>query len=175
MMNENPFQILFHDYHTEIEDLYYYLLDKIDYDEKEHSTMINEVVASAFAFIGMRYLNIVEDYYENDDFTSFCKEMEFGQNRVFYYFLLGKLQFAWDIDFEPEDPFIQDDKSLENVMSSLVNNYKHVLVVLLKNKFTNDELIKIFSDFFYKENELTGDAEMFLNLESFFDELLIRR
>ena len=170
-MNENPFQILLNDYQTEIEDLYYFLLDKVDYDETKQLTMQNEIVASAFVFIAMRYLNIVEDYYENDDIASFCSEMQLEQNRVFYYYLLGKLQIEWDIDFEPEDPFFQDDEALENVMSSLINHYKNWWGEQLINAFSNDELIKIFAEFIYEDDQPTGDAEMFLNLESFFDEL----
>lgn len=166
-MNENPFKILLDAYNDEAENLYDVLIEKVGYNENDNPELKNDIVKSAFAYIIMRYLNLVADYYEHEDFTLFCNEMQFDYNKNYYYFLLGQEQIKWDIDFDEDN----DPEAFEIVINTLINHYKNWWSEKLKTNLSNNKIISLFSDEIFGDEPLTRGADMFDKLREFIDEL----
>ena len=143
--NNKPFTIVLDSYAEESFQLYCVVRALLDYPlinkdpDYEYDDYIGKLYASAFTFICLNYLEILDIKQYFEDFELFNEDMNFIEDKKELVELAKKIE-------------INDYRDFEDLVKNLISYYKKLIAADINRLFPSEQLkIRLFSSIFEME------------------------
>lgn len=82
-----------------------------------------ELLKASFAFLAMEFVAQALDGYWMDDFEYFTGEMQYDEHRAAIWYLIGRANIPWTLDYEEDGYEITERERFEELFRQLLNRH----------------------------------------------------